>query len=78
MYAIHLVSNLTLGPSYWHCLALRNPPRPTAAEESKDSDLLLTIEQFWLKNYWKHMKLENLTLFYEFPIHASSAQIFKS
>ncbi|KAI6176274.1 Protein kinase domain-containing protein [Aphelenchoides bicaudatus] len=50
--------------------SLRNPPRPAAIDEPNNNDLILTIDQFWLKNYWKHMKLENLTLFYEFPIHS--------
>lgn len=51
-------------------LALRNPPKPMITVDEPNSDLIVTIDQFWLKNYYRHMKLENLTLFYEFPVHS--------
>ncbi|KAI6219332.1 Protein kinase domain-containing protein [Aphelenchoides fujianensis] len=48
---------------------IRNPPPPTATNEQ--NDVLVTIEQFWQKPYWRHMKLENLTLYYEFSVQNS-------
>lgn len=48
---------------------MRHPPQPTATNEP-NNDLIVTIEQFWLRNYWKNMKLQNLTLYYEFPIQS--------
>ncbi|KAI6217832.1 Protein kinase domain-containing protein [Aphelenchoides fujianensis] len=48
---------------------IRNPPAPTATNEQ--NDVLVTIEQFWQKPYWRHMKLENLTLYYEFSVQNS-------
>ncbi|KAI6200764.1 Protein kinase domain-containing protein [Aphelenchoides besseyi] len=47
---------------------IRNPPRPSASYEN--NDVLVTIDQFWQKPYWRHMKLENLTLYYEFAVQS--------
>lgn len=47
-------------------LALRYPPKPTAINDRRE--VVVTIEQFWMDPYWKDLRLENLTLFYEFPV----------
>ncbi|CAD5227955.1 unnamed protein product [Bursaphelenchus xylophilus] len=46
--------------------ALRTPPKPSATNEKKD--VIVTIQPFWLDKYWKGLKLDNLTLFYEFEV----------
>ncbi|KAH7714222.1 hypothetical protein AAVH_18409 [Aphelenchoides avenae] len=46
--------------------ALRFPPKPTAINDRRE--VVVTIEQFWMDPYWKDLRLENLTLFYEFPV----------
>lgn len=31
-------------------------------------DLIVTIEQFWLSEYWRALNPKNLTFFYEFIV----------
>jgi hypothetical protein len=48
---------------------LQRPPAPQVVNAKKD--VLVTIEQFWLSDYWRKLKPSNLTLIYEFPVAVS-------
>uniref|UniRef100_A0A183C2E7 TNFR-Cys domain-containing protein n=1 Tax=Globodera pallida TaxID=36090 RepID=A0A183C2E7_GLOPA len=53
--------------------AIRKMSKPEAKSNveygmGKPSDLLVTIEQFWLSDYWKALKPAGLHLFYVFPV----------
>uniref|UniRef100_A0A914HQV7 Uncharacterized protein n=1 Tax=Globodera rostochiensis TaxID=31243 RepID=A0A914HQV7_GLORO len=53
--------------------AIRKMSKPEAKSNveygmGKTSDLLVTIEQFWLSDYWKALKPTELHLFYVFPV----------
>lgn len=45
---------------------MRAPPKPKAVNEAED--VIVTIDPFWTEKYWKDLKLDNLTLFYEFQV----------
>uniref|UniRef100_A0A915EAW0 TNFR-Cys domain-containing protein n=1 Tax=Ditylenchus dipsaci TaxID=166011 RepID=A0A915EAW0_9BILA len=45
---------------------IRKPPPPMATNEL--GDVFVTIEPFWLTDYWKSLKPKNLTLIYRFPV----------
>ncbi|CCD70239.1 Protein kinase domain-containing protein [Caenorhabditis elegans] len=48
--------------------ALQRPPQPLAVNEN--SSVVVTIEPFWLEPYWRHLKIENVTLHYKFQVKA--------
>ncbi|KAL3078371.1 hypothetical protein niasHS_012032 [Heterodera schachtii] len=52
--------------------AIRKLPKPKAkynlTQNGKMPDLLVSIEQFWLSDYWKALKPTELLLFYLFPV----------
>ncbi|KAI1714743.1 hypothetical protein Ddc_11329 [Ditylenchus destructor] len=49
---------------YWS--VIQKPPPPQAINDR--NDVIVTIEQFWLSDYWRSLKLKNLTLYYEFIV----------
>ncbi|EFO93070.1 hypothetical protein CRE_10086 [Caenorhabditis remanei] len=62
-------ANLTM-KTYTACYAdaLQRPPQPLAVNEN--SSVVVTIEPFWLEPYWRHLKIENVTLHYKFQVKA--------
>jgi len=51
--------------------------RPPAAQVvNGKNDVVVTIEQFWLSDYWRKLKPSNLTLIYEFPVAVGRGGIF--
>ncbi|CAP22902.1 Protein CBG01732 [Caenorhabditis briggsae] len=62
-------ANLSM-KSYSACYAdaLQRPPQPLAVNEN--SSVVVTIEPFWLEPYWRHLKIENVTLHYKFQVKA--------
>ncbi|EGT43445.1 hypothetical protein CAEBREN_20018 [Caenorhabditis brenneri] len=62
-------ANLTM-KLYTACYAdaLQRPPQPLAVNEN--SSVVVTIEPFWLEPYWRHLKVENVTLHYKFQVKA--------
>uniref|UniRef100_A0A1I7TDY3 Protein kinase domain-containing protein n=1 Tax=Caenorhabditis tropicalis TaxID=1561998 RepID=A0A1I7TDY3_9PELO len=62
-------ANLTM-KVYTTCYsdALQRPPEPLAVNEN--SSVIVRIEPFWLEPYWRHLKIENVTLHYKFQVKA--------
>uniref|UniRef100_A0A8R1DJ71 Protein amnionless n=1 Tax=Caenorhabditis japonica TaxID=281687 RepID=A0A8R1DJ71_CAEJA len=62
-------ANLTMS-TYTACYAnaIQRPPQPLAVNEN--SSVVVTIEPFWLEPYWRHLKIENVTLHYKFLVKA--------
>ncbi len=48
---------------------LRRPPQPSVVNDKKD--VLVTIDTFWLDDYWRELKPSDLTLHYNFPVSVS-------